>query len=669
VAAKRAKSRTRSQLNSSAPAGPSAPIWILLVLLVAAAAWAYSTSFAGVLVLDDVRAIVRNPTIRTLRPLSTPLSPPAASTVAGRPVANFTFALNFALAPADAREVFTPEDPGAASGSADRFLRNIWGYHFLNLVIHLAAGLVLFGIVRRTLSNDRLRARFGASATWLAFAVAMLWLVHPLQTAAVTYVVQRVESLMGLFYLLTLYCAIRAGAAPRARGWTAAAIMSCALGMATKEVMVTAPIAVGLWHWVFGNETARRSRWPLLAGLGATWVIFGVLVWHEHRGPSIEFSGEMAWRYLLTQAEVITHYLRLSVVPSPLVFLYTWPIATSLADVAVAAAFVAILVALVAVGIVRRSPLGFAGAWFFLILAPTSSVVPIVTEVAAEHRMYLPLAAVVAFVAIGLYAIGRRLLAKVVSNPRTLERTGVLVSALLTVVIAASLATATRARNRDYWSAERLWRDTVSKQPENRRARVACGDALSRAGRFAEAEAQYTIAVGLDPGDPAALVGLGGAQAAQDRLDEAIPNFERALASRPDDVDAHRLLGLAYAARRQDDRAIVHLERALEVQADEPVLLGQLAAILADSRDTSLRNSARAVDLAERAVRLTSRRDAMALETLAVAQAAAGHLVDAASATVEALRLARARGDQQLISRLEYRLSAYEALQRSRPPQ
>lgn len=621
------------------------------------------------LVLDDVRAIVRNPTIRTLRPLSTPLSPPAASTVAGRPIANLTFALNFALAPDDARETLTPEDPGAASGSADRFLRNIWGYHFLNLVIHLAAGLVLFGVVRRTLSSDRLRARFRASATWLAFVVAMLWLVHPLQTAAVAYVVQRVESLMGLFYLLTLYCAIRAGAAPRARGWTAAAIGSCALGMATKEVMVTAPIAVGLWYWVFGNETARRSRWPLLAGLAATWVIFGVLVWHEHRGPSIEFSGGMAWRYLLTQAEVITHYLRLSVVPSPLVFLYTWPIATSLADVAVAAAFVVILVALVAVGIVRRSPLGFAGAWFFLILAPTSSVVPIVTEVAAEHRMYLPLAAVVAFVAIGVYAIGRRLLAKVVSNPRTRERTGVLVSALLTVVIAASLATATRARNRDYWSGERLWRDTVSKQPANRRARVAYGDALSRAGRFAEAEAQYTIAVDLDPADPVALVGLGGAQAAQGKLDEAIPRFERALTSRPDDVDAHRSLGLAYASRRQDDRAIVHLERALEVQADDPVLLGQLAAILADSRDTSLRNGARAVDLAERAVRLTSRRDAMALETLAVAHAAAGHLTDAASATAEALSLARAQGDQPLISRLEYRLSAYEALQRSRPPQ
>jgi len=292
-----------------------------------------------------------------------------------------------------------------------------------------------------------------------------------------------------------------------------------------------------------------------------------------------------------------------------------------------------------------------------------------VTEVAAEHRMYLPLAAVVAFVAIGVYAIGRRLLAKVVSNPRTRERTGVLVSALLTVVIAASLATATRARNRDYWSGERLWRDTVSKQPANRRARVAYGDALSRAGRFAEAEAQYTIAVDLDPADPVALVGLGGAQAAQGKLDEAIPRFERALTSRPDDVDAHRSLGLAYASRRQDDRAIVHLERALEVQADDPVLLGQLAAILADSRDTSLRNGARAVDLAERAVRLTSRRDALSLETLAVAYAAAGHLTDAASATAEALSLARAQGDQPLISRLEYRLSAYEALQRSRPPQ
>lgn len=127
----------------------------------------------------------------------------------------------YALAPGDARDVMKPDDPIASPGNAERFYRNVWGYHALNLVVHLLAGLALFGVVRRTLTSPPLRARFGAAATSLAFVVAAIWLVHPLQTESVTYIVQRVESLMGLFYLLTLYCAIRAWDEGPQRGWWA----------------------------------------------------------------------------------------------------------------------------------------------------------------------------------------------------------------------------------------------------------------------------------------------------------------------------------------------------------------------------------------------------------------------------------------------------------------
>ena len=151
-------------------------------------------------------------------------------------------------------------------------------FHAGNLFIHLSAALVLFGIVRRTLSSPRLHERFGLAAPWLAAAVALLWVVHPLQTAAVTYVVQRVESLMGLFYLLTLYCAIRAAEGSRAGWWAAAAVASCAAGMATKESMVTAPVVVALWDWLFGarpDGQPSRVRWGLLGSLAATWVLLG----------------------------------------------------------------------------------------------------------------------------------------------------------------------------------------------------------------------------------------------------------------------------------------------------------------------------------------------------------------------------------------------------------
>jgi len=179
-------------------------------LAIIAVTWvAYAHSFGGVLVFDDEPAIAANPHIRHLWPLTDSLSAPPDTTVSGRPLVSLSLAVNYALAPADAREVFAaPADAPASVSSA--LSRNLYGYHLLNLSVHVIAALLLFGVVRRTLGTERMRGKFGAAATPLALAIALLWAVHPLQTAAVTYVVQRAESLMGLFYLLTLYCAIRA---------------------------------------------------------------------------------------------------------------------------------------------------------------------------------------------------------------------------------------------------------------------------------------------------------------------------------------------------------------------------------------------------------------------------------------------------------------------------
>jgi hypothetical protein len=115
------------------------------LLILAFGTWAYATSFAGVFVLDDTRAIVRNPTVRSLWPLSGPLSPPGRSTVAGRPVANLSFAVNWALAPG-------PIGPagGGAGSSADTSALTPASFHAGNLLIHLAAALALFAVVRRT---------------------------------------------------------------------------------------------------------------------------------------------------------------------------------------------------------------------------------------------------------------------------------------------------------------------------------------------------------------------------------------------------------------------------------------------------------------------------------------------------------------------------------------
>jgi tetratricopeptide (TPR) repeat protein len=662
---------------------------VAALILVAVGAWAYSTSYRGVFVLDDVRAIVRNPTIRSVWPLRTPFAPPAGSTVAGRPVANLSFAINYALAPAGPAEPPTSSALPAGAGAIDPA-----PYHAGNLVIHLAAALVLFGIARRTLLSESLRPRFEAAAPWLALAIASVWVVHPLQTAAVTYVVQRVESLMGLFYLLTLYCAIRASAGSRVRLWTAAGIVSCACGMATKEVMVTAPIMVALWDYLFGVPRASRGgrvRRGLALGLASTWVILGALIANEHRGPSISLAPAAVWAYLLTQAGVVVHYLRLAFVPSPLVFLYDWPLSPSLAAVGWQAALLAALVILTGVGIARRHPASFLGAWFFLVLAPSSSLLPIVTEVAAEHRMYLPLAAVIAAVVTGLCVAGRKLVRDIgEAPPQTAEgssvapggssllahgrnvpcssrpwhwrtsRTAAVAAGCAVVLVVGALGVETRARNRVYWSAEGLWQDTVSKRPSDARPRVAYGDALASADRLSEAEAQLQAAVALAPGDPVARVRLGAVLARQSRFDAAIPHLEHALTLRPGDVDAHRFLAEIYAVQRQDLLAVRHYQQALAALPNDAELMARLAAILADSRDASVRDGVRALALADRAVRLTSGREPRMLEILSVAQAATGRFGDAASTARAAVAIARARGDRAMVSSLEYRVSAYE---------
>jgi hypothetical protein len=163
-------------------------IWLAVACLVGAILAAYHNSFSGPFVFDDGPAILGNPTIRHLSALGEVLSPPreAGQTVGGRPMVNLSLAVNYALGGEDVR-----------------------GYHIFNLIVHTLGALALFGIVRRTLLQPVLRERFGSAATPLALAVALLWAVHPLLTESVTYVIQRAESLMGLFYLLTLYCFIR----------------------------------------------------------------------------------------------------------------------------------------------------------------------------------------------------------------------------------------------------------------------------------------------------------------------------------------------------------------------------------------------------------------------------------------------------------------------------
>jgi protein O-mannosyl-transferase len=389
----------------------------MTALIIALGVIAYWNSFSGVFVLDDRRMILENEIV--LRPW------PLGDVLFGiRPILNLTLALNYAL-----------------TGL------NVWSYHAVNLLIHILAGLVLFGIVRRTLEKVVIARSY--SSTGLAFTISLLWLVHPLLTQSVTYLIQRAESLMGLFYLLVIYCAIRANDSPKAIGWYFSAVLSFALGMGTKEVMVTAPFTLLLYDRIFlaasWKEVFRR-RWGLhlglLAALGISMTSF-LLKYVKWAAPTAGFAFDeiTPLQYAVTQPGVVLHYLRLAFWPDPLAFDYYWPIADSLGEILIPGFFIALLFGMALRALFFRPPLGFLSIWFFFILAPTSSIMPI-ADIAFEHRMYLSLISPVALAVIGAQAVLNRFIRSVFW--RTVSGIGLLT---LIAMLLMSLTRFTKAKS------------------------------------------------------------------------------------------------------------------------------------------------------------------------------------------------------------------------------
>ncbi len=686
MAAARRKTRTRT--DRPAPAAPSASAaWVAALVIVIAGTAAYANSFSGVFVFDDRNAIASNPAIRTLWPLTTAMNAPRDTTLAGRPVASLSFALTYALAPADARDVFAA-GPRADGTTVDRFQRNLWTYHAVNLVIHLLTALALVGVVRRTLRAPALNPQFGNQADLPALAIATIWVVHPLTTGAVTYIVQRVESLMGLFYLLTLYCAIRAVERPaeagryrlgartaddfsvasgfsRTSAWAAAAICACALGMGTKEAFVTAPLMVVAWDFLMLDGLWRAvlaRRWRLYAGLAATWTLLAGVIALAPRSASVGFGleGVSPWAYLRAEAGVIAHYLRLVFAPWPLSLDYEWPIATSLKDVLAPALIVLPLLGATVWGLARRAAWSFAGVWFFLILAPTSSVVPIVTEVAADHRMYLPLAAVIAGTVLVVARVPQQFTASA----------GMFSSAarVVTAVLVVGLGTLTHARNADYSSQERLYAKDVAARPSNARARSNLASVLIDQGRPAEAEPLLREAIRLKPDYPDAYANLGVAYVVVGRSQDALPLFERAVALAPEYVAVWRNYGEALASVGRFADAARAFRKVLPSSPDDPDLLESLAWILATAPDAGVRDGKAAMDLARHAAELSGEAAPNVLDTLAAAYAENGQFAEAAAMAERALALARGAGPSDLIPQLEFRLQLYRGGQPYREP-
>ena len=518
--------------------------WRILLavgIIVVAGLLAYHNSFGGPFIFDGETAIAQNPQIRQLWPIWEVFQAQPGATVAGRPVLSLSLALNYQVSGLE-----------------------VWSYHAVNLAIHILAALTLFGIIRRTLLCEKLRARFGQASFSLALICALIWLLHPLQTGSVTYIVQRAESLMGLFYLLSLYCAIRGFSSTKRPRWYIFAILACALGMGTKEVVATAPFVVWLYDRIFVSRSFKEAltrRWGLYGGLAGTWVIFGVLAFTSPRGESVSFAFEdLSWlEYAMTQCQVIVgYYLKLSFWPYPLVLDYGWPIVRSFGQIVPHALVLVTLLVGTVVALRYWPSWGFLGVWFFAILAPSSSIVPILTEVAAEHRMYLPLAAVVVGVVVGGYIILVRL-------TRRRARLGWALGYILAGAVIVTLGSITFTRNFDYATEFSIWDVTAQQSPNNFRPYYNRGSAYRNKGQLEKAIQDFDKAIELNPSFAELYSNRGSTHSSRGKYHLAIRDYSQALQLNPTFAEACYNRGLVYWHQGEYDLALRDFEKAVQM--------------------------------------------------------------------------------------------------------
>ena len=530
----------------------------LLILACAMAIAAFAPGMRAPYHFDDIDAIVRNPSLRSL---GSSLSPPREMALSGRPVVNLSFALNRAWAGGDTE-------------------RERFSVHATNLAIHIAAGLLLYGLVATTARTQKNSRSIAAYSSWFALAIAAAWVMHPLQTEAVHYATQRTETLMALFFLTTMFASARAWSATtrfRRRSWYVVAIIAALLGMGSKEVMVVVPLMVVLYDrafhydaWLDGFRGPRR-RWPLYAAFAATAIIPIVLAAQNPRSHSVGLGlGITPFEYLLSQGFIIWHYVRLVFVPAGFSIDYgPNPIDGVLPAIGALTLALGFGAALFAWRRVERwGWLGFLAAWFYLILAPSSSVIPIATEIGAERRMYLPLAAVLSLVGVAAVHVMTRW-------PRARA-----IIAIASVAAIAGLGVLTVRRSAVFTDVETLWRQAVINTPANPRAPENLATViLARDPTLsADAKALLTESLERDSAYAPAWYKLGVLALNDDEVDSASIYLERAARLRPDHPDVLAELGVVYLKRADTVQATNLFQRSVAIAANDTVLV-QLAQI------------------------------------------------------------------------------------------
>ncbi len=507
------------------------------------------------------------------------------------------------------------------------------GYHFFNLVVHLTCSLALFGVVRRALLHWRSPRHGGMETIGLAFACALLWMIHPIQSECVNYISQRTESMASLFILLSMYCAIRSYETTDRTRWVVAAGAATWAGALCKETAALGPVLILL----LDMSLAKHGRWQLIrervvlyATVFSSWVVVATLMTVAPRATTVGVGeGVTILQYASNQFVLLVEYLRLVAWPDALVIDYGRPRELPLVEVIPAAIAISALLALTLTIYRRRPAVGFLGLSAFLLLAPTSSVIPIVTEVGAERRMYLPLATIVVLFVLGVQYWSRRAMISVRRSkfkPHTFalttHRAQAAVCTLLLIAIAVPLGLRTVERNREYEDQLKLWTDAVLAYPDN-----------SRAWNWLASEFLQ-----VDP--------------------STAERVTAEMAKRwSDDASVSMLAGYHYLGLHENyAKAAECFRRVLELDPTHAKAKVRLVWLLSASADDELRDGHKAL---EYAISLTEQYpdEPELLDALAMAQAECGDFEAATTTAEEAI--AKSSADQRQAATIEFRLAGY----------
>lgn len=460
---------------------------------------------------------------------------------------------------------------------------NVYGYHLFNLAIHLLNALLVYLFIFLTFNTPFLKASFlKKNSNLIALFSALLFVSHPLQTEAVTYIFQRQASFVTLFYLSALVFYIQGRLCIENQEtshfksilYFILSLTSTVFAMKTKENAFTLPIVILIYEFFFFTGGTKTRILRLLP-----WLVSLVIV--PYSVPSSLVITEVPKEaYLFTQFRVILTYMRLLFVPIDQNLDYDYPIYHSFFVPQVIFPFLFHLAILgVGVYLFYRSKLtipdlrlsSFGIFWFFITLSVESTIIPL-QMIICEYRVYLPSIGWVMAITASLWIA----LEKLQSRFPELRRKVILF--LVFVVIFFSILTF--ARNAVWRDEVRMWKDVVSKSPNKARGHLNLGIALGKEGRLEEAAREFETTLNLNPNQAKAHNGLGMIYNDQGRLDDAIKEYQTALTINPKDANVHMNLGFVYQRKHLLDDAAREYRAALLLNPNDASAHNNLGAIL-----------------------------------------------------------------------------------------